>query len=63
MGTPKAQTDQILQNKNDTKHLVLVAGRELLGTNGLEIPKTGHFVKLDRKFKKNYPYNSVCDLL
>jgi hypothetical protein len=63
MGTPKAQTDQILQNKNDTKHLVLVAGRELLGANGLEIPKTGHFVKLDRKFKKNYPYNTVCDLL
>jgi len=63
MGTPKAQTDQILQNKRDRNHLVSVAGRELLGTNGLEIPKTDHFVKVDRKFKKNYPYNSVCDLL
>jgi hypothetical protein len=63
MGMPKAQTDQILQSKSDTNHLVLVAGRELLGTNGLEIPKTDHFIKVDRKFKKNYPYNSVCDLL
>ena len=61
--SPETRTTQILTCKQNTNHLIAIAGREYLESCGVVIPRTDHYVKVDRKFKKTYPYVSVKDLL
>lgn len=63
LSSPETRTTEILASKQDTNHLIAIAGREYLESSGVTVPRSNHFIKVDRKFKKTFPYVSVKDLL
>lgn len=60
---PESHLDQILTSKNDTNHLIDIAGHEYLNSKGVKVPKTDHYMKKDRQFKKEFNYQSLKDLI
>lgn len=60
---PESHLNRILASKNDTNHLLDIAGHEYLNSKGIQIPKTDHYMKKDRQFKKEFNYQSLEDLI
>ena len=58
-----SKIDEILISKQETAHLIDVAGMEHLNLLGVSPQTSDHYIKKDRKFRKTYKFQTVKDLI